>query len=480
MVRSACNHPQVILLIFSALLAGVCINASAQDSHYWNHQYGTKANLLGGAVVGSIKDLSATYYNPAAIFPTIDSSLVLSTEVLMFEDIKIYPGIPEDVSFNSLMVGTAPSIFAVRIPLGGLRNHQLACSYLNRQKFKAEIGGKRITSDITLPDGTYVEHFAGEYLAYQYLAEDWIGVTWAFSRGERAFSHRERAASRGGMTRIGISTYAAYRSQRRRNQTIDQIVPGTGAPITQIILGEERFWNVRLLWKIGITTYIKPLVLGLTVTTPSVSLSGSGSSFANASLFGLDLDGDQMPDDLLAADFQEDIPAYYRTPISIAFGTSYGYRTMTFHLTVEWFNRVKRFDVMEIEPFVTQTTGDTIYIDYSHELDHVFNIGVGYDYEINEDLALYGSFTTDFSAFIHGSDTKLAVTSWDIYHLTAGSTFAFYNINFTLGLGFSFGTDMVEPIVDFAAADLENLLQREPRMDEVKYRRLKFLFGVSF
>ena len=453
-------------MILSITLAALSGNASAQDSHYWNHQYGTRANLLGGAVVGSIKDLSATYYNPAAIVPTMDSSLVISTEVLMFENIKINTGRYDNVGINSLETGTAPSIFAVRIPFGGLRDHQLAISYLNRQTFKAEIEAKSIVSQVSLPSGLYVEDFAGEFIGYQYVGEDWGGVTWAASRGER--------------TRVGISTFIAYRSQRRRYQTIGQVVPDTGLPATTIILGEERFWNVRLLWKVGITTNIKRLVLGLTVTTPSVSLFGSGSSFVNASSFGLDLDGDDTPDYELAANFQEDIPAYYRTPISIALGTSYGYNTTTVHLTVEWFNRVKKFDAMVIEDFVAQSTGDTISIDYSHELDQVFNIGIGVDYKFNEDVSVYGGFTTDFSAYISGSETKLAITSWDIYHLTAGSTFTFYDINFTLGLGYSFGNDIVESIVDFSIANMDDQLLGEPGTDEVKYRRLKFMFGVSF
>lgn len=54
------------LLTVSVLLI-ISSQAFSQDSHYWNIQYGTKATLLGGAVIGSVSDLSATYYNPGAI-----------------------------------------------------------------------------------------------------------------------------------------------------------------------------------------------------------------------------------------------------------------------------------------------------------------------------------------------------------------------------------------------------------------------------
>ena len=34
-------------------LGGVAVPTAAQDYHYWTNQYGTQAQLLGGAVVGA-------------------------------------------------------------------------------------------------------------------------------------------------------------------------------------------------------------------------------------------------------------------------------------------------------------------------------------------------------------------------------------------------------------------------------------------
>ena len=54
----------------------VCGTGFAQDNHYWTNQYGTKSNLLGGAVVGKVLDLSSTYYNPGWL------AFIEKTEVL--------------------------------------------------------------------------------------------------------------------------------------------------------------------------------------------------------------------------------------------------------------------------------------------------------------------------------------------------------------------------------------------------------------
>lgn len=68
----------------------------AQDSHYWTNQYGTDAQLLGGLVVGSTNDLSATYYNPGAIALTADERLVLSTQAVEFISIYLKGGSGEE------------------------------------------------------------------------------------------------------------------------------------------------------------------------------------------------------------------------------------------------------------------------------------------------------------------------------------------------------------------------------------------------
>ena len=49
------NRFQIILIILGLFLFSV--NISAQDTHYWNLQYGTRSTLLGGAVIGSVTDM---------------------------------------------------------------------------------------------------------------------------------------------------------------------------------------------------------------------------------------------------------------------------------------------------------------------------------------------------------------------------------------------------------------------------------------
>ena len=59
------RKPTIALVVFAVFISAPDIYA--QDAHYWTLQYGPRSSLLGGAVIGSVEDISATYYNPGAL-----------------------------------------------------------------------------------------------------------------------------------------------------------------------------------------------------------------------------------------------------------------------------------------------------------------------------------------------------------------------------------------------------------------------------
>ena len=76
-----------------ALLASfVAASASAQDSHYWNDHYGPRAMLLSGVMIGSVHDMSATFYNPGALGHIAEPELLLSANVYRNESLTVRDG----------------------------------------------------------------------------------------------------------------------------------------------------------------------------------------------------------------------------------------------------------------------------------------------------------------------------------------------------------------------------------------------------
>ena len=63
--------------------------ASAQDSQYATHQFGTRASLMGGAVIGYARDNSSIYYNPGSLAFVDSNSITITANMYQIEQIKI-------------------------------------------------------------------------------------------------------------------------------------------------------------------------------------------------------------------------------------------------------------------------------------------------------------------------------------------------------------------------------------------------------
>ena len=69
--------------------------------HYWTRQYGPTETLLGGLVVGSAYDLSATFYNLGALALAVDPRFTFSLDALEIWQIRMPDGAGEDLDFRS-------------------------------------------------------------------------------------------------------------------------------------------------------------------------------------------------------------------------------------------------------------------------------------------------------------------------------------------------------------------------------------------
>src|SRR5262245_53783037 len=63
--------------------------ARAQVSQYWTEEFGNRARLLGGAVVGDPADMSACFYNPGGLALVENPEILLAGNVLRYETIRV-------------------------------------------------------------------------------------------------------------------------------------------------------------------------------------------------------------------------------------------------------------------------------------------------------------------------------------------------------------------------------------------------------
>jgi hypothetical protein len=439
-----------------SLAAGALFSASvaAQDSHWWTTQFGNRARLLGGAVVGSATDSSALYYNPGALALVAQPELLLSGTVFQYETFGVKSALGPGEDLSDSRFALVPSLFAGEIHFEGLGENRIGYAFLTRQDSEFRVNERADITDGLEPSIPGLR-FASAGVQYETrLREYWFGGSWSRKIGERIG--------------FGVSPFFAVRNHRARAQALTQAIGEEGQGGIAISSRDFDYQHWRFLMKAGISTDWERWKLGLTVTTPSVGLFGWGDSGLDASAVGQDVDQDGSAATEIATDFQEDLSADYRSPLSIAFGGARNFGRSRVHLSAEWFDGVGPKSVLEPEPFASQSSGGTIQYDTRYQLDSVLNAAFGIEHRFASDLQIYTAFSTDFSAAPSDSASNSSLASWDIYHLSGGTTLAVAGQEVTLGMIYSFGSSDIG----------ENELGLSPELG-VSYRRLTFVIGVG-
>jgi hypothetical protein len=283
-----------VLFLTTAFLFVFSIHALAQDSNYWDNQYGTKSELLGGLVVGSPTDLSATFYNPGWIALRTDTSFLLTTVAAEAYQIKLKEGLGVGTEPTSSSVNTSPGFLAGRFTVGEDRTWQWAYSYLQKVKFKFDAVGVRVDAGGEPPTNGRA-WFAGESFRVSQSNEYWYGLTFS----------RKLADDVG----LGFTPYVVQRTMKSRSQTSVQDLALSGDFRQAYFAEEYDFWHFRLLAKIGLAVEKGNLTYGLTLTTPGLGLFGSGEVLTNKTFSGRADDAGGIESPKLSADYQKDLSA---------------------------------------------------------------------------------------------------------------------------------------------------------------------------
>ncbi len=440
-----------------ALLA-CATSATAQDTNYWNIQYGPVGQLLGGQVIASSRDLSATFYNPGGLALEEGSTFLLSTESFQVESFTTTP--TENIEIfdtGTNRFGSAPSLVAGALPRSWFGEQtRMAWSFLTRQELKVRLS-ERLTDPFDLPGGDS----AAELLIDNQSNESWAGLTVS----------RQLSEAWG----VGATWYGIYRGQRSRNELNFQAISADKEAVSALGVTDFNYYHFRTLAKIGVAYDRGNVKLGMNVTTPSAGLFGSGKAGYTLSLIGLDSDGTGVPNPpILVSQNAEDLDAQYKSSWAVGGGVSWYRGATRWHSSVEWFAPVDRFDVIKLPT----SEDNPRQIMLSQELKSVVNFGLGVEHDFGNDRSVYGAGFTDFSAAVGDPDVNTAVSNWNLYHLTTGVKFRFAGNRFTLGATYSFGSKdrpLPTPIPpeDAPELGLDSTLG-------VSYRRVVVLLGFLF
>jgi hypothetical protein len=441
----------------SLLLGLLSTTVAAQDVNYWNIQYGPVGQLLGGQVIASTRDLTATFYNPGGLSLEEGSTFLLSAESFQAEFFNTTPTADLELfETSSTRFSAAPKLLAGALPRSWLGERtRMAWSFLTRQELKVRLG-QRLIDPFDVPGA----NSATELYLDQDVNESWGGITVS----------RELSEKLG----IGLTLYGVYRGQRSRNEVNLQAVSADQASLTALGITDFDYNHFRTLAKLGVAWERGHLRMGLNVTTPSAALFGGGTAGYTLSLVGVDADGNGIPDPpVLVSQTAEDLDAQYRSSWAIGGGLAWYRGPTRFHMSAEWFAPVDRFTVIQLPDSEALRQ-----IKLTQQLESVFNAGLGVEHDFGDEFAVYGAARTDFSASVGDPDINIAVSDWNLYHLSAGVKFRFAGSRFTLGAAYSFGgkerpLPLPIPPEDVPGAGLKQGL-------DISYRRVVVLLGFLF
>lgn len=283
------------------------------------------------------------------------------------------------------------------------------------------------------------------------VLENWGGVTWSQSAGDIG---------------VGVTFYGAYRSQRGRTELLS-----TGFPRVEVAaVNDYSYWHFRLLAKMGLYWKHKPISLGITVTTPGVSLFGDGKAAYYHSAVSAD--------STLAVPSLSEVGVFnephvnYRSPASVAIGARYDFGPNAVYTTIEAFASIERYRVLDAPAVPVSGVGSTLGSVFTQELRSVVNVAIGYEYSPRRNLTFYGSFLTDFSAATDDPSAGHTISTWDIYQLTGGVAFIVNNRDITLGASYARGREPISLQNDIGfTTGLEQI--------EIRYRKIKVFIGFE-
>jgi hypothetical protein len=417
--------------------------AVAQDSNYWSQQFGSRAALLGGAMVAGTRDVSEMYYNPGALSLLLKSVRSITANAYKIENIQMADGAGKGVELVSTRLSIFPQFVA-----GSRRFSKDAQIWLgygiltrNQNNVRAHIRTEFMTDILKNIAGN--ELYIGTFEYQATLNEVWL---------PQCLSYRLNPN-----LGIGITQFIAYRNQTQRVSANAQAIPLAQQTPPLPIAGHTDAsdiiaHNFSLIWKFGIAHRGSRWRWGACLTLPAVNVFSNFQLLLHESLYNL---GDYLPEpiygDFLMSFRSKQLKSQIKTPLSISAGITYkGEKETIYMVSAEYFARILPYPVLRksVNPFIYTenpevNTGRISQFQAFAVAKPIFNIAFGIEDPLNEKIVGMIGFRTDFNN-LKGTIDQLSAyainrSQTDLYHLSGGVSYHKNKTDITVGFNFSYG-----------------------------------------
>jgi hypothetical protein len=481
-----------LLLIF--LLISVISNTTAQDRHYWFQQFGGRSSMLGGAVVGDVRDNSSTFYNPAALGFIENNMLSISANAYNLAYFKMDDALGDGIDVHQYPFLIYPQMIGGFVPFAENQKWKWGYSLLTRNNSSFSIRERYIDTRDAIKNIKGDEKFVAGYEIQSQKQEQWGGIT----LGRKINKHWS----------FGTTMFITYKTIHGSERVFYKVFPQTnnpediyGNPIPFYVAkaGENVFYDiptVNIIWKLGISGEYGDWRFGFTSTLPAINLGfmnfGESQRELELSNIHLNYDGkDYFITDYLEIGQQKDNLTAAKTPLSFAAGISKKITKGKLFLSAEYFFPVKTHNLVDADNYdYSSTPGFSLErepnLDVTEAYKAIFNISIAFEYRIIKNLNLLTSLRTDFNnheeiEYKGEKPIEPYYSPWDLYHFTIGAEHIGEKSNLTAGLQYSLGTGSSEQYQNFTDPDnltIGGILN--PTLDDMTYTYHGFNLIISY
>jgi hypothetical protein len=459
--------------VFSlALVISTGLELQAQDSHYWTQQYGTKSMLLSGSVIGGVEDLGAVYYNPARLSVTSGTAFLLSANVYELNTFKVDNVFGDSKNASTTQFRGVPTLAAGTFKIKKLPKHFFAYAFITRQNSDYNLSYQNEVYADVLASLPGEEYFGAAVNIQSSSSQQWTSVSWSY-----AFSPKFS---------VGVTTNYSLNKQSKGNTINLQALSQSNEVELYRYTRNYSYTDNGLLWKIGSSATLKNWLLGLTITTPLISLGGKGS-FKFEEFFSPIAGASTFPP-TYSTTYQSGLAIKYKSPLSIGFGVTRNIGKNKIHFSTEWFSSISKYTMMSAADKLSQSNPqDTIKFHLVDDERSVLNAGIGAEFFINKKVSGFASFSTDFSSITNDltrfverkPEAGDGTWSSDFYHIGGGFVLNLNGADITLGVTHTGANLEIPRPFNFPDNPSQPILNTND-VANTRWDRWRFVFSFSF
>ncbi|MFC5624685.1 hypothetical protein [Algoriphagus winogradskyi] len=464
-------------LLFLPLAIGVDLHA--QDTHHWSKQFGTRAALLGGAVLTDTLDNAGVFYNPGNLGYLDTTSLSINANLYGLENINIQNALGQRADFKGIQFNTVPLL--VSGSLATKSDWNLSYGLLTPVSFNFN-GVARIVGEFDV---------AGEELSpgkEEVVSES--GIITKVQETTVALGIGRKLSSNLG---FGISLLNTIRTVNYSYRFSAKALTNNEDYILMARTQNEfiNYFALRTALKLGLNYQNDTYGFGLAVTSPGLDWLGNGTVAQDLTLSNINTAGSDQPLTAFASDRQEKLKTNYKSPFEIAFGAHKAFNRSIISFNLTHFGGFDRYRIINASPgtLVRPDNGNSIdsqdFLNVETAMKPVTNFAIGYENRWKENITLLGSFRTDFSYFdkesVESRQLKSEITQWDIFHISMGTEIKKSRSSLTLGIIYSFGsTQEYLQRGSFYNVEADQLLEGALVVTKAGYTNFGLLIGYAF